>query len=126
MRQPRIKFKEYGGIWYSKRRGGDHSRTTSIFGTYEHRGGGDSGGTGTKFGKYISKLDAFTNLYVIEDGESKTTYKLGLGERREFGDAHRDFGISIKDWYDSLDKEIQDRIIRIPLDNEMKEIKEGK
>ena len=124
MRQPRIKFKEYGGIWYSKRRGGDHSRTTSIFGTYERRGGGDSGGTGTKFGKYISKLDAFTNLYIIHDEESKTTYKLGLGERRAFGDAHRDFGISIQEWFESLDKEAKDRIIRIPLDDEMKEIKE--
>src|ERR1019366_2582452 len=111
-RQPKIKYKEYGSFWNRKRRRGGHSRTAPIFGTYERRGGGDSGGT--KFGKYISKLDAFTNLYVIEDGESKTTYKLGLGERREFGDAHRDFGISIKDWYDSLDKEIQDRIIRIP------------
>jgi hypothetical protein len=117
-------YKEYGGIWYRKRRGGGHSRTTPIFGKYERRGGGDSGETGTKFGKYISKLDGSTSLYVINDGETKTTYKLGLGERRAFGDAHREFGSSIQDWYDSLDKATQDRIIRIPLDNEMKEIKE--
>ena len=118
MRQPRIKYKDYGGIWHRKRRGGDRSRTAPIFGTYEHRGGGDSGGTGTKFGKYISKLDA-TNLYVIDDLESKTIYKLGLGERRAFGDAHREFG-SIQQWYDSLDTEIQAKIIRIPLDDKMK------
>ena len=107
MRQPKIKYKEYGSIWDRKRRGGV-----------------DSGGTGTKFGKYISKLDVSTNQYVINDEETKTTYKLGLGERHAFGDIHREFS-SIQEWYDSLDPEIQARIVRIPLDNEMKEIKEG-
>ena len=125
MGMKRIKYKEYGSIWDRKRRRGDHSRTAPIFGTYERRGGGDSGGTGTKFGKYISKLDVSTNLYVIDDGESKTTYKLGLGERRAFGDAHRDFGISIKEWFDSLDKATQARIIRIPLDDKINVEKEG-
>jgi len=124
MKQPRIKYREYGGMWYRKHRGGGHFRTTPIIGKHERRGGGDSGGTGTKFGKYISKLDTVTNLYIIHDEESKTTYKLGLGERRAFGDAHRDFGISIQEWFESLDKEAKDRIIRIPLDDEMKEIKE--
>ena len=125
MGQPRIKYKEHGSIWYRKRRGGGHSRTAAIFGTYERRGGGDSSGTGTKFGKYISKWDVVTNQYVIEDGESKTTYKLGLGERRAFGDVYREFG-SIKDWYDSLDKEAQEKIIRVPLDDNVNEVEEGK
>jgi hypothetical protein len=124
MRQPKIKYKEYGSIWDRKRRGGGHSRTTPIFGKYERRGGVDSGGTGTKFGKYISKLDVSTNQYVINDEETKTTYKLGLGERRAFGDVYREFE-SIQQWFDSLDTETQDRIIRIPLDDNMNEVKEA-
>jgi hypothetical protein len=114
MRQPRIKYKEYGTIWDRKLRRGGHARTLPIFGT-----------GGTTFGKYISKWDDATNRYVIDDEESKTTYKLGLGERRAFGDAHRDFGISIQEWYESLNKKTQDRIIRIPLDNKIKEEKEA-
>jgi hypothetical protein len=114
-RQTRIKYKEYGTIWDRKLRRGGHARTRPIFGT-----------GGTKFGKYNSKFDVLTNRYVIDDEETKTTYKLGLGERRAFGDAHRDFGISIQEWYESLNKKTQCRIIRIPFIDNMNEVKEGK
>ena len=94
-RPPRTKYQEYDRFW-------------------AHKSIGFSASAGTAFGKYISKLDTVTNLYTIDDLESKTTYKLGLGERRAFGDAHRNSGISILEWYESLAKAAQERIIKVP------------
>ena len=104
MRQKRTKYEEYDRFCARKYRGPSPSAAT-------------------KFGKYISKLDVVTNLYIINDIESKTTYKLRLAERRAFGDVHKEFE-NIHQWYESLDKEVQDRIIRIPLEDKMNEIKE--
>ena len=61
---------------------------------------------------------------MIYDEETKTTYKLEWAERHAFSADHEEFG-SIQDWYDSLNPEIQARIIKIPLEDKMKEEKEG-
>jgi hypothetical protein len=100
----RIKYKEYGFLNNRKSMpGSDNGYTEGLI---------------TKYGKYTAKFDIFTNRHVIDDEETKTTYQLEWAERHAFGDAHKEFG-SIQEWYESLDKETQDKIIRIPLDDEI-------
>ena len=100
----RIKYKEYGRL--------------------NRKYKGSSGSTDKILGKYVCKIDGARKLWQIDDTENRIRYLLDWKERRDFGADYQKFE-TIMDWYDFLDTEAQDRIIRIPLDDEMKELKKS-
>jgi hypothetical protein len=102
MREKRIKYKVYGELGH---------------------GTGTSSGY-SKIGKYMLKPLHYKSLYVVEDDENKMKYQMAWREMIDFSRNHKKFE-NIQAWYESLDKEIQETISRIPINNnKMEEEKE--
>src|ERR1035437_7088529 len=102
MRERRIKYKVYGELGHGTGTPSDYS----------------------KIGKYILKPLHYNSLHVIEDEENKIKYQMAWREMVDFSCNYKKFE-SIHAWHESLEKEIQETITRIPMDDIMNEEKEG-